>query len=495
MPKPQQYLIGIDGGSQSTKVLVFDTEGGVITQVSIGLRDLHQPSPGVAEHPDDDLWTSLQQACSQLIKQLADIDYEILAIGLCSIRCCRAELDAKGELVSPVLNWKDQRLAKPYEPTHNTQSGNTARYVTTASGYLSYRLTGNTKDTASNYEGMWPIDKTTWQWSSDTNVYEHCGMSSDMLFELCQPGSILGKVSDEAARLTGLPAGVPVVATANDKAVEALGSGLVLNSDNRKTALISLGTYICGMVNGNPPATEVQANGSQHYFTNMSCIPGEYLYECTGVRNGMGIISWYRDLLGVGLSQEAAAQGCSSEALLDQEAAKLSLGSDGLICIPDWLSPTDQPFKRGAFIGLHNRHNRGHLHRALLEGIALAMNNNLNNMLTTLEQNVDQILLSGGGAKSDVFAQIFADVTGKNVHRQVVQDAAALGSAICAAVAVECYDSFNSAVSKMIQKQDTIEPNPQNHELYKQLNEHVFQNVCDHTDPILNKVHLLFSTN
>jgi sugar (pentulose or hexulose) kinase len=484
MPSNEKYIIGIDGGTQSTKVMVFDLQGNIVSQARVALQPLHQPTLSIAEHPADDLWSTLGTACQQALAQLTELPGQIVAVGLCSIRCCRAELTKHGELISPVLSWMDLRLAKAYQQTNPLTS-----YVTTASGYLSHRLTGQFRDTAANYEGMWPIDKSTWQWSTDAAQYAACGVPREMLFELCNPGAVLGAITAEAAKHTGIPAGTPVVATANDKAVEALGAGLSAGAASDSSALISLGTYIGAMVNGdeNRPSTA-------SYFSNMSAIPNQYLLESAGVRNGMGNISWFKNLFASGLLDEAAALGCSAEAVLDREATSVAAGCDGLVSVPDWLAPTDKLYKRGAMIGLHNGHTRAHMHRSMLEAIALTMHNHLNAMLGQLGRDVEQVIISGGGANSDVFCQIFADVLGKPVQRNKVHDAAALGAAISATVALGLYNSFATASENMVKRSDTVTPKPLNQQIYKQLNQQVFQNITLHTDKILTKLYPIFNS-
>ena len=378
MTNNSKYIIGIDGGTQSTKVMVFDLQGNIVSQARVALQPLYQPTHGVAEHPDDDLWSTLTAACQQALSQLNELPGEIVAVGLCSIRCCRAELTSNGELASPVLNWMDLRLASAYQQTNPL-----TRFVTTASGYLSHRLTGEFRDTAANYEGMWPIDKNTWQWSTNASRLADCGIPREMLFELGNPGTILGSITAEAAEQTGLPVGIPVVATANDKAVEALGAGLSANPATDNIALISLGTYIGAMIKSD----ENRPSCTSH-FSNMSAIPNQYLLESAGVRNGMGNISWFKNLFGTGLVDQASALRLSAEALLDQEAAAVPAGCDGLVSVPDWLAPTDKLYKRGALIGLHNGHTRAHMHRSLLESIALTMHNHLNAMLQQLGRDV-----------------------------------------------------------------------------------------------------------
>src|SRR5690348_17399379 len=165
----------------------------------------------------------------------------IAAVGLCTIRFCRALLRADGSLAEPVLSWMDERVARPYQADDPQ-----VRYVTTSSGYITHRLTSRFTDTAANYEGMWPIDHDTAAWPDDPAPYAATGLPRDLLFDLVPPGGLLGQVTPEAAGATGIPAGLPVYATANDKAVEALGSGL----DDDGGVLLSLGTYIAAMTTG-----------------------------------------------------------------------------------------------------------------------------------------------------------------------------------------------------------------------------------------------------
>ena len=156
------------------------------------------------------------------------------------------------------------------------------------------------------------------------------------------PGDVAGYVTADAAAATGIPEGMPVVTTANDKAVEALGSG----SLDERTALISLGTYIASMVHGRE-----NRKTPAEFWTNFACVPSRYLYESGGVRRGMWTLSWFFDLLGPELAAAAAAQGTSREEYLEREAERVPAGSDGLMTVLDWLAPTDKPFRKGEIIG------------------------------------------------------------------------------------------------------------------------------------------------
>ena len=474
----KKFVIGLDGGTQSSKVVIFDLEGNVVCQGKKDLQPMHMSKSGVAEHPGDDLWDTIVAASREAMTRFSGDVRSILGIGLCTIRCCRACLKKDGRLASPVLSWMDLRLARPYE--HKDPQ---VKYVTTTSGYITHRFTGQFKDTAANYEGMWPIDKDTWQWSEDPDIINAYNVPVECLVKLQMPGSILGYVTGEASEQTGIPAGIPVAATANDKAVEALGAGLLPG----KTALVSLGTYIGGMVYG-----EKNVPDADTFFTNMACIPNDYLYESGGIRHGMGTVSWFRHLFGDDVLTKAQSLGISPEEVLNGEAQKVAAGCDGLITVPEWLAPPEKPFKKGIMIGFHGRHTRAHMHRSILEAIALTMKNHVAAMCRELGLELEQIIISGGGSSGNLFMQIFSDVFGIPAVRNEVNDAAGLGSAICAAVAVNAYDSFAAAIEKMVRISDTFHPIAEHSSLYERMNNEVYKDMTGFTDTILEKAYPIF---
>lgn len=218
----KKYIIGIDGGSQSTKVVMYDLEGNVVCEGKGLLQPMFTPDADTAEHPDDDLWASLCFAGKDLMSQFAGDPKDIVGIGLGSIRCCRALLKADGTPAAPLISWQDARVTRPYEHANPDVA-----YVTSFSGYLSHRLTGEFKDNIANYFGQWPVDYKTWTWSDDPEVVKKFNIPRRMLFEVQMPGTVLGHLTDAAAKATSFPAGLPVVCTTSDKPVEALGAGLL----------------------------------------------------------------------------------------------------------------------------------------------------------------------------------------------------------------------------------------------------------------------------
>lgn len=471
----EKYLIGVDSGSQSTKVSIFNQRGEVVCTASEGLRPMVSRKPGYVEHPDDDLWDSLRVVLQKTMREFKGDPSDILGVGLCSIRCCRVFMKRDGSLAAPVMSWMDVRAYEKFvdEPE--------IAYTCSTSGYLAFRLTGAFKEMSANaYQWQFPVDMETWDWSTDQDYFRGFGIPHEKLMDIQVPGTILGHVNQKASRETGLPLGLPVVSTANDKAVEALGSGLTSSN----TGLVSLGTYITSMVHGSrniPNAT--------NFFTNLSCIPHEYLYESGGIRRGMWLISWYKGIIGDEYAAKAKKDGISVEDALAREAENVPPGSDGLFTIPDWLAPATQLYRKGVILGFDERHTRGHIYRSLLEGIALTLMNTYDAMNEELGSRPEKIIVSGGGSNSDLYMQIIADMYGVKTVRNKVNGAAALGSAICVAVAGGLYANFQEAAKAMVQERDSFQPNAKNHAVYERINAKAYRDLPKSLEATLKAVH------
>ena len=475
------YLIGVDCGTQSAKVVVYDAAGNVVARGQQALQSMSRPRHGVAIHPDDDLWRSIAAASREAMAGFTGELSDIVGVGLCTIRCCKAFLKADGSLAEPVISWMDDRAYQPYVP-----NAADVRYATTSSGYLAHHFTGELRDTAANNILLqWPIDTDTWQWSDAPALYEQFGVTPAMLFELQMPGDVIGTLTPEAAEATGIPVGTPVVTTANDKAVEMLGSG----SLGETTALISLGTYIAAMVYGHK-----NYKAPTNFWTNFACIPNRYLYESNGVRRGMWTLTWFLDLLGEEVSERAAALGLSREEYIEREAAQVEAGSDGLMTVLDWLAPTDKPFRKGMMLGFDARHSRGHVYRSIVESIALTMKHHVDTMCKELKITLDEIVVSGGGSKSPLLMRTFADVFSIPASRIVDGDGdgASLGAAICAAVAAGLYPDLETAAATMTRPRESFAPDPVNGAVYQRMSETVYHDIRSHTDALFERSYPIF---
>lgn len=403
----------------------------------------------------------------------------LIGVGIGGIRCCRVLLKKDGTLAQPVISWMDARTAVPYEHTNPEVA-----YVTSTTGYLSCRLTGEFKDCIGNAFGQWPVDMETWNWSEDEEVIRKYQIPREMLFEAVGPGEILGHVTKAASEKTGLPEGLPVVSVTNDKAVEGLGAGLV----NDQTAVISLGTYITLMIQGKELPKDPKA-----LWAIISSVPGKYLYESYGIRRGMWTVSWFRDLFGDGLVQEAAKQGLSPEELLNKKAEKVPAGSDGLMTVLDWLANPWEPYKKGIMIGFGAHMDEAYMYRSILEGIAYTMKNNCDAMCEELGKPLKEIVISGGGSNSDLFMQIFADIFNVPAKRNVVNESASLGAVINTAVALGEYESYEKAVEEMVEIKDVFMPIEKNAQLYQKLNQRAYKNMANYTDGVLKEIYNVYN--
>jgi len=476
----KKYLMGVDVGTQSAKVVISDLEGNIVCEGRQPLRKLDIPAPQLAEHPQDDLWDTLTIAFRRVTNRfktdLGGNVHDILSMGICIIRCCRALLKEDGQLAYPMISWMDKRLNTPYE--HQADYGD-VRYVTTSSGYITHRLTGEFKDTCANYIGWWPMDDDTLNWSTSETLLKQCNVPRDMLFDVVKPGEILGYVTGAVADRTGLWKGMPVVATAHDKAVEALGAG----SLDAGIGLVSLGTYIGALVHGRKNIKD-----AEEFWTFQAAIPGRYLYECIGVRLGMWTVSWFCDQFGEGIVDEAQNQGISIEALFDREAEKVPAGCEGLLTVHDWAPPATAVYRKGVMFGFDGRHTRAHMYRSILEGIAFTVKNHMDKMNQALNTPLEHLIISGGGANSDVFMQIFADIFGVPTSRNQIKGSAAVGCIINAGMAVGAFDAYAKALEKLVRKEDEFSPNLENNGFYNQLNERVYRDVNPHFDPVLKEL-------
>jgi sugar (pentulose or hexulose) kinase len=473
-----KYFVGVDSGSQSTKVYIINQRGEVLCGASQSLRPMINRQAGWVEHPDDDLWDSLKIALRRLFEIFDGNRSDILGLGLCSIRCCRVFLKPDGSLAAPVMSWMDVRAYQTYEDEPGIA------YTGSTSGYLTFRLTGELRDTIANaYQYQFPVDMETWRWSEDSKYFDSFRIPREKLLEMCLPGEVLGRVNAQASAETGLPVGLPVVSTANDKAVEALGSGLI----EPNVGLLSLGTYITSMVFG----SKFQA-ATNNFWTNLSSIPHRYLYESNGIRGGMWHISWFKGIIGEEFAAKAEREGKSVELLLEAEASQVPAGSDGLLVAPDWLAPATELYKKGVMIGFDRRHTRGHIYRAIMEAIAMRMKNNFDAMNGELGVKPEKLIVCGGGSNSELFMQIVADVFGVTAARNVINGAAAMGSVICAAVATGFYADFDQAVSRMVRQKDAFDCDKERHELYSRVNDGAYKNLTTMLEGTLKTIHSAF---
>jgi sugar (pentulose or hexulose) kinase len=490
----EKYIIGIDSGTQSTRAVLFDTQGNRIAIGQAEYPKMLNPQPGWQEHGKNDLVDGMRRAIAAMLAGFKGNTADIAAIGLTSQRCVFMALDKSGELLYNPISWMDQRwqmnvpvmgkietsvqdflyqVFLPYYSKANwfkhyaSEVYEKADKYLGVSGYLGYRLTGNFCESLSNSYG-WPYDIINWTSFKGDEEIKLMGMRRDQIAEPVLSGTVIGQVSAAASAEFGLPQGIPVVMGPADKQAELLGAGAIKN----RQAYVTLGT----LTGFDIVSDEYRPALDFSYNIYLSACPKLYNYEAS-VNKGFWLISWFRDNLAGGLMAEAKANGVSIESLLDKAIDSIPPGAEGLVVLPDWAPEVKRPNSKGLFMGFDERHTRSHMFRALLEGIMIQIKIGSNNICENLGMPINELYVGGGGSKSAAASQIIADIFNVPVHRGKESENCSLGAAMCGAVGAGIYAGLPDAVEKMVKKYDEFHPNGKNHDFYNALSEKVIQKL------------------
>ena len=436
-------VIGLDAGTSAVKAVAWTPSLEPVAEGRASLR-IHTPAPGFAEQEAGDWWHA---ACRALRQCMAQIDpRRVRVIGIAVQRETFVLIDKSGRPLSPAILWYDSRaipflpalrkrlgLARYHRHTgkqidatsaigklawlreHEPRALNSAARFADVLAYLSLRLTGKLATTAAGADTTGLIRLQTGRWH--TEHIRAAGLRTGMMPRLVPAGGVLGVVSARAAKATGLPAGTPVVAGGGDGHCFSLGAGLM----RPRTATLTLGTSaVLGLAVSRPIL-------GREFRTLIACVPGEYLLESV-IQCGSATLEWYH----------AAFLGRTTpyrRSPLEQEAATIPPGSDGLLVLPYWRGarvPHNDPSARGAVVGWTDRHTAAHMHRAIMEGIAMELAGLLDLIQRRRRLQVDRIVLGGGGALSDLWCQILADVLGTVCLRPSTVECASRGAAMLA---------------------------------------------------------------
>lgn len=497
-----KYLVGIDSGTQSTRVILYDTTGKLVAKGSAQHPALINEYPDWAEHGELDTWNALCQASKQALANFSGDINDIVGIGLCSQRSVTYTLDKDGNQLQRPISWMDRRMATELLPQlqdeipvmrframsskanwtklHRPQIYEKAAKWMTNSGYLTYRLTGEFADTAANQLGGAPVDNETWGSSKDQHLYELIGIRPEQFPTLYKPGEVMGRLNAQASQETGLPQGIPVVACAGDKQTELLGAGCIHDGQS----YITFGTLASLDIVG----SQMVVSPDSTYYTLLGCTPFQYNYEAA-INKGYWLISWFRDNLGMDLENIAKERGVSIEQLLNEEAATVPPGSEGLVVVPDWQVPAYRPNGKGVILGFDGRHKRKHMFRALLEGISQQLKLNADRMHDQIGYEITEILAGGGGSQSAITMQCTADIFNVPVRRMATFETCSLGAAVSAAIGAGIFKTYDEAIANMVSIGKTFEPIPENVKLYKEIRDRVHGKVYTTLKPIFDELY------
>jgi xylulokinase len=488
------YYIGIDIGTSSVKALLIDDNGQVIKTAGPEYS-FYTPKPLWAEANPQDWWDATQVAIKQLTESIEPS--QIAGIGLTGQMHGMVALDKEGIVLRPCIMWNDQRShlecseisskvgsKKVLSITGNPiLSGFTAPKilwtqknepeifaqidkVLLPKDFIRYKLTGEFFSDVSDASGTSLLDVGKRTWSKE--MLDALGWPISWMPEVTESTEPTSKISVEAAELTGLLAGTPVVAGGGDCAAQAVGSGIV----EEGTVSVTLGTS--GVVFAQSDEYRVEQNGNLHSFCH--AVPGKW--HLMGVMlSAAGSFQWYKNQFGSEEQKIENEGGLNAYELLTKGASQVKAGSEGLFFLP-YLSgertPYPDPYARGCFIGMSLRHQKKHLTRAVIEGVSYGLNDSLS-LMRDLGVHPNEIVLTGGGSRSILWKQMLADVFATPCAMVNAVEGAAYGAAILAAVGVGGFSSVQDACKSFIQKTERITPGldqevyARNYPIYKSL--------------------------
>ncbi len=508
----RDLILAIDNGTQSLKAMVFDLHGRMVAKSQVAFKPYVSPHPGWAEQAPERFWNALCEACQQLWKS-GEVSKEALAgVALTTQRATVVNMGKDGKPLRPAIIWLDQRQARGLPPLGGAWGwifrlsglSGTINYIRSEaeanwlamydsdvwrrthkylllSGYLTYQLTGTYVDSVGCQVGYIPFDYKRLQWARKWDWHWRClPVVESMLPKLIAPATPLGQISRRASEETGIPAGLLLIAAAADKACEVIGSGALashigcLSYGTTATINMTHGRYV-------EPIRILPAYPA--------AVPGHYNVEVE-VYRGYWMVEWFKEQFGHLEQQKAQKKGVTAEILFERLLEQVPPGAMGLMLQPYW-SPGLKfpgPEAKGAVIGFGDVHTRAHLYRAMLEGLAYALREGKERLERRTKTRITTLRVSGGGSQSDQAVQLTADIFGLPTARPHLYETAGLGAAIDAAVGLDLYPDFTSAVQAMTHTGTLFEPDPVQHRQYNRLYHEVYRQMYKRLKPLYEKI-------
>jgi xylulokinase len=469
-------FVGVDLGTGGARALVVD-EGGQLLGTHAAEYPLSTPAPGFAEQDPREWRRAAAEAVRGAVARAGRSPDEVRAIGLAGQMHSAVFLDAAGEPLRPAILWCDGRTVRECDELTERVGGKQAllaatlnvalpgftapkllwlrrhepevaarvRTLLVGKDWLRFCWTGERTTDVAEASGTLLFDVARRCWSE--TMLRALDVDRELLPRAVESTEVTGALTAAAARELGLNPGTPVVAGAGDQAASAVGSGVTGSG----AWSISLGTS--GVVFAACEQPLVDPEGALHSFCH--AVPG--LWHAMGVMlSAGGAVSWFRKLVSGGGEPVPYAT-------LDAEAAAVRPGSDGVLFLPYLAgerTPILDPHARGAFVGLALSHGRGHAMRAVLEGVALGLKA-CGELLASRGLLAREVRLTGGGARSRLFAQIVADALGRELLLLEQDEGPGFGAALLAAVAVTRGASVPELASRWVRVRGRVEPDPQ----------------------------------
>jgi xylulokinase len=470
------YLMGIDVGTSGTRVIVIDGRGAIVGSATEEHAAFASPQIGWAEQDPGDWWRATCAAVPRALAAAGASAGAVTAIGFSGQMHGSVLLDAAAGVIRPALIWCDQRTdaqcreltdsigaARLIELTsnpaltgftlpkllwvreHERDLWERVRSVLLPKDYVRFRLTGDRATDVADASGTLLFDVARRKWSAE--MLAATDLDASILPRAYESPEVTGSVSAEGAEATGLRAGTPVVAGGGDQAAGAVGMGIV------RPGAVSATIGTSGVVFAATDRPALDPRGRVHTFCH--AVPGRW--HIMGVTQGAGLsLRWFRERFG-------AADGDEGDpyARMTAEAAVAPPGSDGVLWAPYLMgerTPHLDPHARAALVGLTASHTRGHIVRAILEGVAFSLKDSFS-IFDEMRVPVGTVRLGGGGARSALWRQIQSDVYGYPTEIVEAEEGAAYGAALLAGVGGGVWRTVEDACDAVVRVASTVQPN------------------------------------
>lgn len=472
------YLMGIDVSTTGVKVLLINPSGKVIAMENTE-HPLSTPHSQWSEQNPEDWWKGALRGIRSVLSQTGLKGESVTAIGLTGQMHGLTLLDKHAKVLRPAILWNDQRTTSQCDEMrarisrqrlieicgNDALTGFTApkilwvrenepavyekiRHILLPKDYVRYHLTGGFAVDCADGAGTILFNLQARTWSAE--LLKILEIPSEWLPQTFEGTQVTGYITAEAARETGLKAGTPVVGGGGDQAAQAVGVGAV------RPGIVALTLGTSGVVFATTPGTNIEPQGRLHAFCHS--IPNRW--HLMGVMlSAAGSLRWFRDTF---------APGKDFDALL-APTASIPPGCEGLLFLPYLTgerTPHPDPLARGCFLGLTVRHSLHHLTRAVLEGVAFGLRDSFELIKSTGMIHIEQVRISGGGARSAIWRQILANVFETELVTVNTAEGAAFGAALLAGVGSGLWQDVDQACQACIQVTGSTQPQPENVNTY-----------------------------
>ena len=464
--------LGIDIGTSGTKTLAIKEDGTILASATVEYP-LFSPHPGWSEQDPLDWWNASAESVRTVIKTAKISPADVKGIGLSGQMHGSVFLDKDGKVIRPALLWNDQRTAAECDEIESRAGGREALIGMVANpaltgftapkilwlrnnepenyervtqillpkDYVRFRLTGEFATEVSDASGTLLLDIKKRQWSSE--LLGKLEIDPKLLPKVYESEEVSGKLNAQAAEKLGLPVGVPVVGGGGDQAASAIGNGIV----SRGVISATMGTS--GVVFAHSDEVQIDDAGRIHTF----CHAVRDKWHVMGcVLSAGGSFQWYRNQFGLAEVVTARGMNVDPYELLTAQAQQAPAGSEGLFFLPYLTgerTPHADPNARGSWIGHSLRHGKPHYARSVMEGATYAMRDCLE-LIKEMNIPVEQIRVSGGGARSSFWRQLQADIYGQSVVTINAEEGPAYGVALLAAAGTGAYSNVVEACQATI---------------------------------------------